>query len=702
MTDRLGMLGAVALALLAACDGRREQDMPAAPALETVNWPGTGGPPDESGYSPLAQIDATNVGGLGLEWYLDLPGEVTLEATPLAVDGVLYFTGSQNAVYAVEVQTGKLLWRYDPEVWKARPALGNVGMAVNRGAAHADGRIFAGTKDGRLLALDAKTGSLLWSVDSVPMDKPYSITGAPRTFGDKVIIGNGGGDFGLRGFVTAYDAATGRQAWRFYTVPGSPEENAGDPAMERAAATWSGEYWKTGTGGTVWNGMTFDPELNRIYIGTGNSSPYDPSVRSPGGGDNLYLVSIVALDAGTGKYVWHYQMNPREAWDYKATANIILATLNLDGRPRKVLMQAPTNGFYYVLERETGKLLSAEKIGKVTWAERIDLESGRPVEAPDIRYEKGETSIWPGTLGAHNWQAMSFSPRLGLAFIPTMQLGARFYKGPPRIGETSFSGISITQTGMDPDDGKGWLLAWDPAAQQERWRVAHPYLWNGGTLATGGDLVFQGTADGHFSAYDARSGRRLWRFDAGLGIVAAPISYSFGGKQYVSVLVGWGGTTAIIGEILHAGWRYGAQPRRLLTFALDGKSVLPPSPPPDFSVRALDDPALEIEPADVEAARSLYTFRCGVCHGLELVSTGAPGPDLRESAIALKLETLTALLRDGALMQRGMPRFDKLSDEQIRLVHSFIRAGARDALKKQAATGAPAATPASATADPKG
>jgi quinohemoprotein ethanol dehydrogenase len=678
--------GLAALTLLAACSPK-QQAVGVKPASETVNWPGHGGQPDESGYSPLAQIDRGNIGRIGLEWFLDLPGEVSLEATPLAVDGVLYFTGSQNVVYAVEARTGKLLWKHDPEVWSARPDSMRIGMGVNRGAAYADGRVFAGTKDGRLLALDAMTGKLLWSVVTVPTDKPYSITGAPRTFDGKVIIGNGGGDFGLRGYVTAYDAASGEQVWRFYTVPGSPEENKGDPAMERAAATWTGEYWKTGTGGTVWNGITFDPELNRVYIGTGNSSPYDPSLRSPGGGDNLYLVSIVALDADTGEYIWHYQMNPREAWDYKATANIIMATLTLDGKTRKVLMQAPTNGFYYVLDRETGKLLSAEKIGKVTWAERIDLETGRPVETANIRYEKGPVLIWPSTLGAHNWHAMSFSPRTGLAYIPTMQLAARFFRGPPGPGEVSVAGLTVTHLKLDPDDGKGWLLAWDPVTQKQRWRVPRPYMWNGGTLVTGGDLVFQGTADGHFTAYDAASGEELWQFDAGLGIVSAPISYSFGGKQYVSVLVGWGGTTAIFGELLHAGWRYGAQPRRLLTFALDGKAALPPAPPADFSVRALDDPQLVIDPADVEAARTSFTFTCGVCHGLELVSTGAPGPDLRESAIALHLESLTALLRDGRLMSRGMPRFDKLTPEQIRQVHAYIRAGAREALRKQAKAG---------------
>ena len=355
-----------------------------------ADWPSHGGGADESGYSRLDEIKRSNIGRLGLVWALELPGEVTLEATPLAVNGVLYFTGSYAAVYAVDGLTGKLLWKYEPETWMHNPAKMRLSFAVNRGAAYADGRIFAAALDGRLFGLDAKTGELLWSVETTAPQSMQTVTGAPRTFNGKVIIGNGGADFGARGYVTAYEAATGRQVWRFYTAPGSPQENRGDPAMQRAAASWSGEYWKTGTGGAVWDSITFDPEMNRIYLGTGNAGPYDPVVRSPGSGDNLYTASIVALDADTGKYVWHYQINPRDAWDFDSTQRMTLADLTIDGKRRKVLMQAPKNGFFYVLDRETGKLISAAKIGKVTWADHIDSATGRPVEAKDIRYESGE------------------------------------------------------------------------------------------------------------------------------------------------------------------------------------------------------------------------------------------------------------------------------------------------------------------------
>ena len=659
----------------------------------TVDWPSPAGDAQETGFSPLDAISTRNIAGLGLAWSLDLEGESTLEATPIAVDGVLYFSGSYAAVYAVDAVSGTLLWKYDPQTWKHAPAKMTGSLPVNRGVAYANGRVFVAAVDGRLIALDARTGTVQWSVETVPPPMQNRSTGARRTFNDKVIIGNGGADFGARGFVTAYDQATGRQAWRFFTVPGSPEENKGNPAMERAAATWSGEYWNSGTGGTVWNGITFDAEFNRVYIGTGNGGPYDPARRSPGDGDNLYLASIVALDADTGEYVWHYQVNPREAWDYKATANMIAATLSIDGTPRKVLMQAPTNGFFYVLDRETGKLLSAGKIGKVTWAERIDMETGRPVEAPDIRYETGETVIWPGVLGAHNFQAMSYSPSTGLVYIPYMQLGARFVKDRPGAEGFSFGGLTLSHVREDEQDGKGALLAWDPVRQKARWRVQHDTIWNGGTLATAGGLVFQGTADGDFSAYDAATGERLWRFNAGLGILATPSSYAVGGTQYVSVLVGYGGSAAIMSEFLDVGWKYGAQPRRLLTFRLDGKATLKPSPPPDFEVHAVDDPAIAIAQADIAAGSVLFNMRCSSCHGLNLRSAGAPAPDLRESSIALQQESLRAVLHDGSLMPRGMPRFETLTDAQLRQIHAYIRAGAREVLgvrkpSGQAATGA--------------
>jgi len=666
-----------------------KQRLAPATAGTSANWPNTGGSVDESGFSRLDQIGTATIGRLGLVSFFTLDNEVTLEATPVAVNGVVYFTGSSGSVYAVDAVSGKQLWKWDPEIWKASPLKQLMNFGANRGVVYADGRIFAGVLDGRLVALDAATGRLLWSTLTIDPTDGATVNGAPRVFDGKVIIGNGGADgpHPVRGDVTAYDQKTGKQVWRFFVTPGSPAQNKGDPAMEAAAKTWTGEYWKVGGGGgTVWNGITFDPELNRIYIGTGNGGPWNPAKRSPQGGDNLYLTSVVALDAGTGKYLWHYQYNQRDAWDYKATANIIDATITIDGKPRKVLMQSPTNGFFYVIDRETGKLISAEKTGKVTWADHIDLNTGRPVEAPNIRYETGETIMYPSMIGTHNWQAMSFNPKTGLVYIPYMQLGA-VYTTKTKPGDFVFGGMTAYGKKMSPEDGHGALLAWDPVAQKPRWRVPIDTIWNGGTLTTGGNLVFQGTADGWFSAYDATSGKRLWHFYAGLGIVGAPMSYSIGGKQYVSVLVGYGGTTAAMSDIMNVGWKYGAQPRRLLTFALDGHTALPPSPPPDMMVHAVDDPALKLDETAVATGQAM-SVACMACHGPGFRAAGSPAPDLRESQLALDEDNFYAVVHDGALVQRGMPNFGVVGMQrpQIHALWMYLRATAREALGTRKAT----------------
>jgi quinohemoprotein ethanol dehydrogenase len=677
---RLKALAASLAACAVAVTGMGASKGPPSVAPSSVDWPNHGGPVDESGFTPLTQINRANVKGLGLAWSLDLPGEVSLEATPIEVGGVLYFSGAYSAVYAVDAVSGKLLWKYDPQMWKRNSPKLRAMYPINRGVAYADGRVFVCTLDGHLIAIDAKTGQALWDVDTLPAATSYFSTGAPRVFRGKVIIGNGGGDEGMRGFATAYDQKTGKLIWRFYMAPGSPEENAGDPAMDVAAKTWSGtQWWKVGTGGGPWNGITFDPELNQIYLGAGNSGPYNPRVRSPGGGDTLFLTSVVAVDADTGQYKWHYQYNPREAWDYKATSNIITATLTIDGKPRKVMMQAPTNGFFYVIDRETGKLISAEKITKATWADSIDLTTGRPVERPNIRYENGHTVIYPGPTGGHNWQAMSFDPKTGLVYVPAVQVGGEYSLN--NEAELDLGGMTI-QAYLDPNDphdGKGSLLAWDPATHKERWRVWLPDWWNTGILSTGGDLLFIGNPRGQFDAYDAVNGQRLWRFETGLGLMATPMSYSVNGKQYVSVLVGWGGSAAAGSKLLNYGWRYGAQPRRLLTFALGGTKTLPPSKPADTAVHAVDDPSLKLDPAQVEEGRKL-SVNCVVCHGPGFRNPAGPAPDLRESQLALSADGVYAVVHDGALRPKGMPMFDQFTRAQTDALHAYIRQTARDAL----------------------
>ena len=677
-------LSLVALASLAGC-AKEASKQPDANIGATDDWPGVGGAADEASYSRLAEIDTGSVDRLGLAWSLDLPGEVTLEATPLQVGGTIYFTGSYAKAYAVDAATGKIKWTYDPATWKHDPMAMHFSFGANRGMAYENGRVFFASLDGRLFGLDAKTGKQLWVTETVP-EGAYNIsTGAPRVMNGKVIIGNGGADFGARGFVTAVDAATGKVAWKFYTTPGNPGDNNGQPELEAAAKTWGSAHLKAGGGGgTVWNGMTFDPARNRVYIGVGNAGPYDPDMRDPGGGDNLYTSSIVALDAGTGKYLWHYQENPRDSWDYKATPNIVTATLTLDGKPRDVILHAPTNGFLYVIDRDSGKVLSAGASAEMNWAKGIDLKTGRPIEQPNIRYEKGVTKIWPGTVGGHNWQPMSYSPRTGLVYIPQQQIGARFSRQGGSENAFNVMGLTLEPIIERPGDGHGYLVAWDPATQKQAWRVQHKGLWNGGTLATAGNLVFQGTADGYLRAYDAESGNEVWKFNAGLGIVGAPVSYRLNGKQYVSILVGYGGTTAAYGKYMDMGWKYGVQPRRLLTFALDGRANLPAGEPPRFTAAALDDASLELNEADVIAGRDL-SIQCAACHGVGLQSTGTPGPDLRESGIALKLDSFRQLLKSGALMEQGMPRFEMLTDAQIRQLHAYIRAKARESLGKRAA-----------------
>jgi len=506
-----------------------------------ANWLSYGRTYSEQRFSPLQQITDTNVGDLGVAWYMDLPGQKSLLATPLVVDGVMYFSGGYSVVFAVDTRTGKELWKYDPKTIEAAGDRLRVMWDSNRGVAYWKGRIFVATADGRLNAIDANTGKEVWSVQTVDPKLPYFINGAPRVFKDKVIIGNGGTEWGpLRGYVTAYDTATGKQVWRFYTVPGNPADGFEDETQAMAAKTWNGEWWKHGGGGTVWNGLTYDPDFNRIYIGTGNGSPWNQRLRSPGGGDNLFLCSVVALDADTGKYVWHYQTTPGETWDYNSNMDMVLADLKIDEKPVKALMHAPKNGFFYVLDRSSGKLISAEKIARATWAERIDLKTGRPVEAKGARYEDGEELIYPSAFGVHNWHAMSFNPGTGLAYIPIIDVPATFtdkgvnYK---QWNSPSFQfdpGLDLLRDDLPLKIDAAALIAWDPVKQQKVWEQKLPGVWNPGTLTTAGNLVFEGRTDGKLLAYRATDGIPLWSTDVGLGVSAPPITYEVDGKQYVA------------------------------------------------------------------------------------------------------------------------------------------------------------------------
>ena len=673
------MLGSIAMA----ADGvPRITDREIADVSNTADWLAYGRNHNEQRFSPLTDIDTKSVGDLGVAWYLDLPNDVGLVATPLVLDGVLYFTGTMNVVRAVDAASGELLWEYDPRVADEIRGRKQAGMVHNRGLAIYGDKLFAATWDGRLLALSLDQGELIWSTRTFDLGEPLYITGAPKAFKGKVLIGNGGTENGAaRGFVSAYDAESGDLAWRFHIVPGNPADGFENAAMEMAAETWTGQWWEQGGGGNAWHGFTYDEELDAVYIGTGNGSPWNQKMRSPGGGDNLFLCSIVALDPDTGEYRWHYQTTPGETWDYNSNMDIVLADLEIDGETVKALMHAPKNGFFYVIDRTDGRLISADAFADVNWATHVDLETGRPVEREGARYEDGREIITPSPLGAHSWHAMSYNPETGLVYIPTLHLATDF--DDTTFEEETYKPVSFELNtavgflnGPQPRDYQGELQAWDPVAKQQVWSVPQAEPWGSGTLTTAGNLVFQGETSGWFKAYDATSGAELWSFDAGLGISAPPITYRIDGVQYVAVLVGFGGAYAARydkGAEAH-GWAYGVQKRRLIAFALGGEASVPTQPPPYFP-EPIVEADFEVDEELALEGEELYLVKmCIGCHGGEAIA-GGMAPDLRASAMTLS-ETepvFRSIVRDGSRVSRAMPAFPDLTDRQLQALRHFIR-----------------------------
>ena len=689
------------LLFLFACDSSNEQSendvtkssetasvSSTAEAPETVlipveeNWSKHGRTNSEQRYSPLTQINPENIKDLGLEWYFDFDTKRGQEATPIVIDGVIYVSTAWSKVFAIDALSGKLIWKYDPEVpgaWAARTCCD----VVNRGVAVSEGKVYVGALDGRLISLDAKTGEVIWEVLTIDREQRYAITGAPRVVKGKVVIGNGGAEFGVRGYVSAYDAETGEQVWRFYTVPGDPSQPFENPILEKAAETWTGEWWALGGGGTVWDSMAYDPDLDLLYIGVGNGSPWDRNVRSPEGGDNWFLSSIVALRPDDGTYVWHYQTTPGENWDYTATQHMILAELEIRGQTRKVIMQAPKNGFFYVVDRVTGELISAENFVPVNWASHIDLETGRPVENPEARYTL-DGKPWfamPGPLGAHNWHPMSFSSETGLVYIPAQELPFPYIadgnRSPSKIAVNL--GVDLAAAGMPQDKElkkqameslKGRLLAWDPVKQEEAWRVEHAGPWNGGVLSTAGNLVFQGTAAGDFHAYRADNGEKLWSFTTQTGVVAPAVTYTVAGEQYVSLVVGWGGAMPLLaGEANHRS----GKPRnisRLLTFKLGGSAALPEDTYQEPELPVIAD--IEVSAESVAAGKNTFQRYCSACHG-DVAVGGGVLPDLRYSAMITTKEAFSAVVLGGVLEERGMISFAKeLSSEDVEAIRAYI------------------------------
>ncbi|MDO9504560.1 MAG: PQQ-dependent dehydrogenase, methanol/ethanol family [Hydrogenophaga sp.] len=652
-------------------------------AQQTADWPSYGLDYAETRHSRLNQISTANVKELGLVWSYNLESKRGVESTPLVVDGIMYVTASWSVVHAVDVRTGKRIWSYDPKVPREAGYKGCCDV-VNRGVALHEGKVFVASYDGRLIALDAATGKVAWEKDTIIDRKfSYTITGAPRVFKGNVIIGNGGAEYGVRGYITAYDAKSGAQKWRWFTVPGDPSKPFEDESMAKAAKTWdpAGKWWEAGGGGTAWDAMAFDPELNLMYIGTGNGSPWQRDKRSPAGGDNLYLASIVALNPDTGKYVWHYQQTPGDNWDYTSTQPMILADLTLEGKPRKVILHAPKNGFFFVIDRVTGQFISAKNFVDVNWASGYD-KNGRPIETAIARTGDRPREIIPSAFGARNWHSMSFNPATGLVYMPvqgvplTLMDNKDWKFNAVRPGEPH-SGVgwnTANFANVEPPTSKpyGRLIAWDPVKQQAAWTKEQISPWNGGTLTTAGNLVFQGTADGRFIAYNASTGEQLWEAPTGTGVIAAPSTYLVDGKQYVSIAVGWGG---VYGLAQRATDRQG--PGTVYTFAVGGKA-----PAPAFVKYQMDKlvAGVKYDPAHVPTGTALYVSNCVFCHGVPGVDRGGNIPNLGYMDAGY-IENLDKFVFKGPATERGMPDFTgKLSMDDVQKIKAFIQ-GTADAIR---------------------
>ena len=652
------------------------------------DWLTTGLDYAETRFSKLNQITADNVKNLGLMWSYNLESSRGVEATPVVVDGIMYVTASWSVVHAIDVRSGKRIWSYDPGVSRA---IGYKGCCdvVNRGIALYKGKVFVGAYDGRLVALDAVTGQKLWEKDTIiDHAHSYTITGAPRVANGKVIIGNGGSEYGVRGYITAYDAENGNQLWRWFVVPGDPTKPFEDASMETAAKTWdpAGKYWVNGGGGASWDSITFDPDLNTVYIGTGNGAPWNRNVRSPSGGDNLYLASIVALNADTGAYKWHYQETPGDNWDYTSTQPMILADLTIDGAPRKVILHAPKNGFFFVIDRTNGQFISAKNFVDVNWATGYDAK-GRPMEVAEARSPDKSFDSIPGPYGAHNWHPMSFNPNTGLVYLPAQNVplnltGEPAWKHnenkPGEFGGNTGWNLGFSLNVAPPKSQPfGRLIAWDPVKQKEAWHQDYVAPWNGGTLTTAGNLVFQGTADGRFIAFNATTGEKLWETPTGTGVVAAAATYMVDNVQYVSIAVGWGGVFGIAARATEYD-----NPGTVYTFAAGGKAQMPAFT--KYQMAGLVA-GVKYDPADVGPGTLLYISSCATCHGVPGVDKGGNVRNLGY-VDAAEIANLKDIVFNGPFKDKGMPDFTgKLKDDEVTKIIAFIQ-GTADAIRPKPAT----------------
>jgi len=627
---------------------------------------------DEQRFSPLKQITRENVSKLGLAWSYDTGQYRGHETTPLIKDGVMYLTSTWSIVHALDARTGDVLWVTDPGVPREHGRMACCDV-VNRGAALWGDSVYVGTVDGRLVRLDANNGETLWDIDTTVNNVHYTITGAPRIIKGKVIIGNGGAELGARGYVSAYDAETGELAWRFWTVPGNPKDPVEHPALEAALPTWNGEWWKVGGGGTVWDALAYDPKLNLFYVGTGNGAPWSRALRSPGGGDNLYLSSILAINPDNGDLVWHYQTTPGDNWDYTATQHIMLADLQINGRIRQVLMQAPKNGFFYVIDRATGELISAENYALTTWASHIDRVSGRPVEIEQGVYDSSAgRAVFPSALGGHNWHPMAFNPNLRHVYIPKLDMAGIFtvernYN--PRTGNNNNGNWLPPDEHLDAmskrPEPKAYLLAWDPVSQSPVWEINHVTWPNGGVVATASNLVFQGTGDGYFKAYDGETGKILFEVHLQIGIMAPPITFELDDQQYVTVVAGAGGAGVRQAEIL----RHKQNTGRVFTFKLGVDNPIPKVA--DKAIPDVTPPVNFGTPEQVADGKFLYHKYCARCHGQQTTSNGIIR-DLRYATPTIH-DNWNNIVLGGMFEALGMASFDDLiNEEQAQAIRSYV------------------------------
>lgn len=658
----------------------------------------------QSYYSPATQINKDNVERLGFAWEYEIDTQHGFEATPIVVDGIMFTSGPRGAVYALNAKTGEPIWTFEPEIDPYVMQKLCCGV-VNRGVAVWDGMVFVGALDGVLYALDAATGKIIWQADTI-IDgaRGYSVTGAPYIANGKVIIGNGGAEFDARGYITAYDYKTGKEVWRFFTVPGDPAKGFEHPELEMAATTWDpNSLWEVGLGGTAWDAMAWDPKLNLLYVGTGNGAPWVRKFRSPNGGDNLFLSTILAINPDTGKLVWHYQTTPSDSWDYTATQKLILADLEIDGKVRQVIMQAPKNGFFYVLDRKTGELISAEKYVPVNWASHVDMATGRPVETGQGEYFDEPKLIFPGSAGGHNWQPMSYDPETGLVYIPAFVLpmifdvtsknfsyekgGANFaatitfpIPGPFGLDGEAAKNLPPIETlaaGQPDYTPRGFLKAWDPVKQELVWEndtsgdwTGHFFSsWNGGGLmSSAGGLLFQGQATGDLVIMDAAIGDVLRKIDLGVSVMAAPMTYMVDGEQYVAVMAGLGGAFGNAHLPGTAAYKYG-NTGRIMAFKLGGGDV-----PPRVEI-AHDDLSNQKPPVarfgtaeQISLGSELFQRHCAICHA------GSSGtvPNLAEMSADTHAEFKNIVLM-GARADRGMGAFgDLLSGADAEAIHAYL------------------------------